>query len=52
MTPLYWTLKKALSLPLVNFSIANCLAMELEVNNEMDICFPALQATESCCKWS
>ena len=30
LTPLYWTLKKPLIPPLMNFSKANCLAMEFE----------------------
>ena len=32
LTPLYWTLKRPLTLSLINFSKANCLAMELEID--------------------
>ena len=47
--PLYWILKKSLTLPLMNSLKANCLAMELEENNEMDRCISVLQTKESCC---
>ena len=39
----------ALDTPLKNFLKTNCLAMELEENNEMDRCFSVLQTTEGCC---
>ena len=42
--------EKAFDTPLMNFSNANCLTMELEENYEMDRCFPVFQATDSCCK--
>ena len=44
--------EKAFDTPLMNFSKANCLAMELGKNYEMDRCLIVFQATESCCKWS
>ena len=44
--------EKAFDTPLMISLKANCLAMELVANIEMDRFLSLLQTTTSCCKWS